>query len=479
MLEGRPLNILSSRGEDGPVWHDGSETPIVDASGSLRWCLVKHFAAGGAKLSDHWLITDVSKQVEARNTAWRLRDRWKQNVRERTTQVRESNVEYRRELKRFRATDVAQLESREKYRVLFQNSRTGIAFADDDGGISQINPAMRILLAARNMVEFRKLAMQPICRLATLHDMFSIADLVRRLATEVLGETSSRLFSVQLPSNRTIWLEANSVRMHVKDFGAAVTFTDRTAEVRARESEADQQRHLNRVGRISLAGHMSAALAHELGQPLNASISYAAGIAHHVHTALPDRADIHRAARQLEDQLRQAGDVIKNVRNFVAAHSPGDEMIDLSLLVEATVELLQLPLREADISVDLRASRMDAVVRGSRVELQQVLVNLIFNAIDAMRDAGTKRPAIRIAIAIMPDQRAELSIADNGPGVSREVTDQIFTPYHTTKKDGLGLGLAMSRNIVEAHGGRLWLDEDRTRGARLCFSLPTVVWKAT
>jgi C4-dicarboxylate-specific signal transduction histidine kinase len=258
----------------------------------------------------------------------------------------------------------------------------------------------------------------------------------------------------------------------VRDLGCAIVFLDRTEQRRARAREHVQQQQLAHASRLSLMGQFASALAHELGQPLNACLSYAAGIEHRLGPELRKRPDAQEALSRIQLHLHQAGDVVKNVRAFVAKHRPEDEEIDLAALVHATIDLLQLQLREAAVAVRLRVAEDLPGLRGTRVELQQVLVNLIVNATEAMRSSGTVHPQIEIAVARAGRSSVRMTVADNGPGVPATLHQSIFQPYTTTKPGGLGMGLMMCRTIIESHGGTLQIEPRRKRGAAFRCVLP-------
>jgi len=172
---------------------------------------------------------------------------------------------------------------------------------------------------------------------------------------------------------------------------------------------------------------------------------------------IPHRTDICEAVDRIETHLGQARDVMRNVRSFVSTHTPVEERVDLGALTSATLDLLRLPLRESGAAIEVKVGSAPVWIQGSRVELQQVLVNLILNALEAMRDAQVAEPRLVIHLRRPRDGRAE----------------RIFLPYQTTKPSGLGLGLAISRTIVDSHGGRLWVDSTAKGGARFRFSVPT------
>ena len=269
-----------------------------------------------------------------------------------------------------------------------------------------------------------------------------------------------------------IWIDVRCTRMHVKDFSAALTVRDRTDEILASRREAEQRHQLNRMGRISLAGHLGSAVAHELGQPLNACMSYLGGLQHIVATEQVSEA-VHHGLTQIRKELCRASDVLKNMRQFVSHHTPVCQTICIRELVNHTRDLLLSTMRDGGVTLELAMALDDGVmVQGNAVEIQQVLVNLTMNAFDATLEAELDDGLVNIAVEHHSSGRIVCSVTDNGAGISPELCGKLFKPYQTTKSGGLGLGLSMCRNIVESHGGQIWVDPGSTEGTTFRFTLP-------
>ncbi len=268
------------------------------------------------------------------------------------------------------------------------------------------------------------------------------------------------------------FLEVMVVRVPVRGLGAAILIHDRSEDHAAREREHAQREHLAHAGRVSLVGQFASAIAHELGQPLTACQSYAAGIEHRLSEALAEDPEAREALRLVQRHLEQAGAIISNIRFFVRRDHVSGETVAVADLVAQTTDLLRMSLQSVQVRFDRQPALDGLKVRGNRVELQQVLVNLILNAVEAMRDGQTPSPELEIRITA-PRRCVGLSVIDNGPGVPAVDADDIFEPFKTTKKNGLGMGLIMCRTIVEAHGGTLSLRLSRRRGARFDITLPS------
>ncbi|GAC1632041.1 MAG: hypothetical protein NVS9B10_26070 [Nevskia sp.] len=447
------------------------ERPLLTRDGGMLWCLIggRWLTPDDSESASVWVVQDISAKKHAEDQLARANQRLEQRIESRTRNLQKTNAALKLEVERRRDTERAMIESREKYRVLIRNIPLGIVVTDPDGGIVEINPTMQLWFGADEAGSFAALAAQLRCRVLGAEADSSLLDVILTRAASRRADHQTVLW--RAGSGETLWFDVVGVRVPVRGLGAAVVFADRTEQRRARDRELAQQQQLAHAMRRSLMGEFASALAHELGQPLNASLSYAAGLERRFGEELRALPEATEALHAIQRQLRQAGDIIRNVRSFVTRHRPGDEPVDLLALTYSTLELLQLQLREQSTRVEVKAAAAVPSVSGNRVELQQVLVNLIVNAIEAMRGAETAKPEIRIGIAKAPGGKLAITVADNGPGVPPERRGQLFEPYSTTKRDGLGMGLMMCRNIVEAHGGTLAFDARARHGAAFRFTL--------
>lgn len=471
-LSGRPIDSLACR-SDSMLVADGKPQAIRHAAGRILWAVLRT-GSPDAHGRTIWTFEDASDFQALRQELSRSRSRVSDEVGRKTIRIRETNKEYRRELKRLSVFDVGLTQSREKYRVLFQNSQTGIAFVDDSGMISQTNPALRSMLRVRNMVEYRRIAQQQICLCNSFDKSVSLAELARHLVQDMIGERAL-LFTFEMPGREPRQIEMRCVRMHVRDFSAALTFTDRTDEFLIQRRDAEQRRQVNRMGRISLAGHLGSAAAHELGQPLHVCMNYIGGLNQRLDTGDVTSSQIRHALAKIETELDRARSVIKNMRRFVSNHQPEDQEVCFADLLDTTLGMMASNFRESNAAVSVhRLTDQDLTFCGNSIEIQQVLVNLILNSLDAMRECMINRPEIMISVRVNDEQQIECLLQDSGPGISESVYDQLFTPYCTNKADGLGLGLAMSRNIIESHGGKIWAVNAPVRGATFVFTLPAM-----
>jgi PAS domain S-box-containing protein len=245
---------------------------------------------------------------------------------------------------------------------------------------------------------------------------------------------------------------------------------DITAQKQAEARQRDQEVRLQRSARLASVGEMASTLAHELNQPLMALSNFAvAARALAVQSAPP--AMLAGALDEIVEQSTRASEIVKRVRAFINPQRAQYEILDVDGVIQHAAALLMPELRRDGIALRLALDDGGARVRGDRVLLEQVLVNLIHNAMHAMQ--GRTRGSIELASRRV-GQGVRVTVCDEGPGIPFEQREQIFAPFFTTRPDGLGLGLNICRTIVEAHGGCMTVDSAAGGGAAFSFTLPTV-----
>jgi PAS domain S-box-containing protein len=254
----------------------------------------------------------------------------------------------------------------------------------------------------------------------------------------------------------------------VQFVGSSTDITERRqAEEALRQAQAD----LARISRITTMGELTASLAHEVNQPIAAAVTDANTCLRWLNRDHPDLEEAREAASRVVKDVTRAAEIISRTRLLFKKVTPQWDSVDLNEIVREMVALMSGEAARYSISVRTELAAEFPQVMGDRVQLQQVLMNLIINSIEAMKDVdGTRELTIQSQRG--DDGQVLVSVSDTGVGLPTQHADQIFNAFFTTKGDGTGMGLRISRTIVESHGGRLWASDSSPRGASFCFALP-------
>lgn len=226
---------------------------------------------------------------------------------------------------------------------------------------------------------------------------------------------------------------------------------------------------LAQMGRLNEIGHMAAALAHELNQPLAAAGNYLAAARQMAGAAGGNTGTVDETLAKAGEQLLRAGEIVRRIRNFVHKTDADHMVIGVEPLVGDAVAMLQLDVSARDVKLTYDLETTPSYVVADKIQLQQVFINLLRNAVEAT--AGRFQRVITITTHRIDDE-VRVSICDNGPGVSDGIARHLFEPFHTSKEAGLGVGLSICRHIIESFGGRIWHREGALGGAEFVFSLP-------
>lgn len=232
----------------------------------------------------------------------------------------------------------------------------------------------------------------------------------------------------------------------------------------------DVQGELVHVGRITALGEMASALAHELNQPLTATANFMKGCLMLLDREPLDRPRMRDMISQASDQALRAGQIIRRLRDFLSKGEADRRIENVPQLLEEAGALAMVGAREKGVHLTFRIDPRAERVLADKVQIQQVTLNLIRNAIEAME--GTEVRELIVAAALTPDAMVEISVSDTGHGISSDFAAKLFQPFMTTKAQGMGVGLSISRTIVEAHGGRIWADANPKGGTVFRFTLP-------
>jgi len=231
-----------------------------------------------------------------------------------------------------------------------------------------------------------------------------------------------------------------------------------------------QQQQLEHAQRVAILGELSSGLAHELNQPLAAINSYAEGGMIRLVKNQTEN-ELLSLLEKISIEARRSGKIIQRIRGFAKRQQPEKQPTDIAQLINESLQLLQIELKKSDTNLELALEQEKIIINIDPVEIQQVLINLIRNSIEVMSGTAGFHQII-VEVRLSRNNEVIFRIIDNGPGISKSISAQNFMPFITTKKNGLGLGLSICKRIIEAHHGKIWLEDNPEGGCIVNFSLP-------
>jgi C4-dicarboxylate-specific signal transduction histidine kinase len=253
------------------------------------------------------------------------------------------------------------------------------------------------------------------------------------------------------------------------------THVDVTERIRAQEErerlrqlEADLA-HMNRVG---IMGELAASLAHEVKQPIASARNNACAALNFLDKQPPDLGEVREALGCVVGDADRAGDIIDRMRDHIKKAPTRKDRFDLNEAINEVIVLAQSAITKNAVSVQTHFTEGLLPIQGDRVQLQQVVLNLGLNAVDAMSSVEAEPRELVISTEQNQTNGVRVAVRDSGPGIDPEHLERVFEAFYTTKSNGVGMGLSICRSIIEAHGGRLWVDANKPRGAVFQFTLP-------
>jgi C4-dicarboxylate-specific signal transduction histidine kinase len=244
---------------------------------------------------------------------------------------------------------------------------------------------------------------------------------------------------------------------------------DVTERRRLHQLQADLA-HMNRMG---IMGELTASLAHEVKQPITAARNNARAALNFLGKSPPDLREVREAVDCVVGDADRAADIIDRIRDHIKKTPPRKDRFDLNAAITEAIVLAKGAITKNAVSVETHVSKTLLPIQGDRVQLQQVVLNLILNAVEAM--SSTEGGARVLCISTKQRQTSDTLVAvrDSGPGIDPKLLDRVFDAFYTTKSSGVGMGLSICRSIIAAHGGRLWAETNKPRGVIFQFTLPS------
>ncbi|SHH69454.1 PAS domain S-box protein [Bradyrhizobium erythrophlei] len=256
--------------------------------------------------------------------------------------------------------------------------------------------------------------------------------------------------------------------------GASKIARDITERKRAEAALRDMQMELAHANRVATIGQLSASITHEVKQPIATAVTYARAALRFLARRPPELEEVREALEAIVEAGHRTGEVVDRIRGLIKKAPPRQECLDINAGIREVIEFTRGELVKNGISIQADLADGLPLIEGDRVQLQQVILNLIVNAIEAMSGASDGTRELLVSSRKAEPGRVLVGVRDSGPGLAPETLDHVFDAFYTTKPGGLGMGLSICRSIIEAHSGRLWASANLPRGASFQFALPAI-----
>ena len=412
----------------------------------------------------------IAKQQHAERAVRRVRDELEVTVRERTATLRRTNEELQSEIAERTRAEEALRASEERWRAIFENSAVGIALVDSNGRPMAANPALQRMLG----YTADELLTLSLPNLTHEDDL-----LLSRASMAELVEGTRQQYDMQKRYRRkdgsVIWVNASgsvvpgSDRMPRFLVEIIEDITDRKL---AEDSLRKAQAELAHVTRLTTMGELAASIAHEVNQPLAAVITNGNASLRWLAAPTPNLDEAREAVRRIIRDGHRAGDVIQRVRALLKKTGPQKAWLDINDVIQEVLTLAHSEVGRHRVSLRTELAAGLPPVLGDRIQLQQVILNLVMNGMEALSSVADRSRELLIRSGTHEPQSIFVAVRDAGIGLDSQTLDRIFDAFFTTKPEGMGMGLSISRTIIEAHGGRLWATPHDGPGATFQFTLP-------
>lgn len=368
-----------------------------------------------------------------------------------------------------RATTDRLLESENRLRAIIEHEPECVKLQAADGTVLDVNPAGLALIDCERREDFVG---------TSIYDSIipEFRDLYRQQMAKVFsGESTVFEFKARSLKGRECWMETHAVplrdaRNQIYAF-LGVT-RDITEHKMIEEQTRRHQIELARVARLSSMGEMATGIAHELNQPLSAIANFARGCVRRLKNGGADPAEFIITLDEIATQAERAAEVIRHVRDFTRKSEPQLSRLDINALVRSISRFTELEIRPHGAELDLDLASALPIVEADGIMIEQVLCNLVRNAAEAMSGSGCVQPVVKVQTRPSIEGGVEVAVMDRGPGLTASDNERIFDQFYTTKPDGMGIGLAISRSIIESHGGNITAGNQENGGAIFSFRLP-------
>ena len=457
--------------------HEGrwsGEVHFVNKDGTQGICeaiVVPLLDQSGKHIGTVSVNRDITKRKRAEEALRRAHDDLEARIKERTAELAHANEELKREIAERKQAEKALQESEERFRTVVNASKDAMVAIGEDGLITLFNPAAEQIfgLSARGMLSRPLDCLMPE-EYRELHRQYVKGYFTRGEPHAVIGRTvelrairsNGQAFSVEL--------SLSIGRSGDQRFALAI-IRDVTERKKAEEEVQRHQAELAHVSRLSTVGEMASGIAHELNQPLCSIATYAQACIRLIKSGKLQSGDLSSAIGDVAAQAMRAGEIIRRLRKFVRKQEPRESTVSINDLIREVAAFTEAERKGIGARLQLQLEEQVPPVVADSIQIEQILLNLMRNSLEAIQSSEPARRELAVCSTLGPNESIEVAVHDTGPHVPSGLLNQVFDPFFTTKKQGMGLGLSISRSIIEAHGGSLTAHSD-SDGTTFRFSLP-------
>jgi PAS domain S-box-containing protein len=366
------------------------------------------------------------------------------------------------------AAELVTLQSEAQHRALFEDSPLAIIICRDDRVEYANRAAQRIFGAARlsNMLH------RPLTDFVDSRHRAFVTEQLHALTAENPTRPLAEIEALRIDQSAVDIEVLISLFLYGSSLAQYIALWDVSDRKRREATLREREAELAHVMRLHTMGEIAAEMAHEINQPLYAISNFAQASLLHLESGDPDRsAELKKCLEQIHGQAVRAGQIVKNLRNFVGKPDEAFRDVSLNPLVRGAIELVDFEARRRKAVIDGSLATLDVTIHANPVQIQQVLVNLIVNACEAMEALPAANRRVKL-ITCANQSQVELAVVDSGPGIAADKLTRVFEPFYSTKAQGMGMGLAVSRTIIINHGGRIWAEPNDQGGTTFHVSFP-------
>jgi len=419
-------------------------------------------------------ILDITDQKSIEDKLAKSRHELEIRVEERTRELADANRELKKEVSERRQAECALKESEQRFRAIFEQAAVGVAMLD-----TQNNQFLKLNRKFADILgyDINDLMQQTLCTISHKSDTSSDKQYMQNLVEGKIREYSLQKRYIHKSGkevwvNQTVsplWALNETPNIHV------IIIQDITEQKQIQEETKQHQLELAHLDRLTLMGEMATSIAHELNQPLTAIATYADVALRIVETGADKPKQLMDCLTGARNQSTRAGEIIRHLRKLVSKQAPETSTANINHLIEQVINFAKAEAINQHVKIVLELGNDLPMVSIDEIQIEQVLLNLIGNAMDAMRLADTPGKKIVIFTCLNTENKVQVEVRDNGPGIDEKTLDKIFDRFLSTKQNtGMGMGLPICRTILESHGEKLWATSVPGQGATFYFTLPKV-----